>query len=135
MDVRTAALADAIGSFAELMALDLTELARSLDARIIDGIENGQAQKFEYALELCWKVIKAALRDREGLDEASPKQVVKAWYRTGHLSEADYLGLVQAIDDRNRLSHVYDEQTFRDILARLRGHADLLQRVFQTLIP
>jgi hypothetical protein len=41
--------------------------------------------------------------------------------------------LIQAIDDRNRLSHIYDERTFREILVRVRGHAALFRRVAQAL--
>lgn len=31
--------------------------AVQLDARLIDGLRNGLAQKFEYTFELCWKCI------------------------------------------------------------------------------
>jgi nucleotidyltransferase substrate binding protein (TIGR01987 family) len=133
MDVKLTAFAEALQGFVELTALDLTALAETLDARIIDGLENGQAQKFEYTMELCWKAIKVALREREGIDEASPKKVIKAWYLTGHVSEDDYLALIQAVDDRNKLSHIYDQDQFKAIVARLPDHATLLARVMVTL--
>lgn len=133
MAVRLAALSDALAGLLYLTRLDLSELAKTLDSRLIDGIENGKAQKFEYTIELCWKAIKDALREQEGLDEASPKKVIKAWYLTGHLNENDYAGLLQAIDDRNRLSHIYDQKTFREILTRITDHAELLERVSATL--
>ena len=133
MAVRLEALSDALTGLLYLTRLDLSELAKTLDSRLIDGIENGKAQKFEYTMELCWKAIKDALREQEGLDEASPKKVIKAWYLTGHLTQDDYADLLQAIDDRNRLSHVYDEKTFRDILTRITDHAELLERISTTL--
>ncbi|MCS6786366.1 MAG: nucleotidyltransferase substrate binding protein [Thiobacillaceae bacterium] len=123
----------ALHALAELVALDREELARSLDARLLDAVENGMAQKFEYTVELCWKALKEALREREGLDAASPKKAVKAWYLTGHLTEDDYLALLAAIDDRNRLSHVYSEHQLRDILARLPNHVAALQRTLASL--
>lgn len=112
MDLRLAAFAEALDSFSYLVSLDLGELGRTLDARIIDGIENGKAQKFEYTIELGWKAVKLALRELEGIDEASPKKVIKAWYLAGHLSEKDYIAFLMAVDDRNRLSHVYDADRF-----------------------
>lgn len=133
MDVRLAAFAEALDGLSYLVALDLSALAEGLDARIIDGLENGKAQEFEYTLELCWKAIKVALREVEGVDEASPKKVVKAWYLAGRLAEDDYLGLLAAIDDRNRLSHVDDAEVFGQILARLPAHAALLRRVLDSL--
>ncbi len=96
MDVKIEAFSEAVEGFAYLTALDLSNLAKTFDSRIINGLENGQAQKFEYTTELCWKAIKAALRQREGIDEASPKRVIKAWYLTGHLAEEDYLNLIRA---------------------------------------
>lgn len=44
MDVKHTAFAEALQGFVELTALDLTALAKTLDARIIDGLENGQAR-------------------------------------------------------------------------------------------
>lgn len=37
------------------------------------------------------------------------------------------------IDDRNRLTHVYDAATFDGIIARLPAHAALLRRVLRSL--
>lgn len=133
MDVRLAAFADALDGFSYLTSLDMAELAKKLDSRIIDGLENGKAQKFEYTIELCWKAIKATLQEKEGIDEASPKRIIKAWYLAGHLSEDDYLGLIAAIDDRNKLSHVYDPEEFRAIIGRLSAYAELMRRVLTTL--
>lgn len=42
--------------------------------------------------------------------------------------------LLEAVEDRNRLSHIYDAATFNDILARLPGYAALFERVSARLI-
>jgi nucleotidyltransferase substrate binding protein (TIGR01987 family) len=134
MDVTLAAFAEALEGFVYLTSLDMAELANKLDSRIIDGLENGKAQKFEYTLELCWKAIKVALKEREGIDEASPKKVIKAWYLAGNLQEDDYLSLIAAVDDRNKLSHVYDPEEFIAIVRRLPSYAGLMRRVHATLL-
>jgi nucleotidyltransferase substrate binding protein (TIGR01987 family) len=133
MDVKLVAFAEALAGFDYLTSLDMAELAEKLDSRIIDGLENGKAQKFEYTLELCWKAIKSALKAQEGIDEVSPKKVIKAWYLAGNLSEDDYLGLIAAVDDRNKLSHVYDPEEFTTIIRRLPKYAELMRRVNVTL--
>jgi len=133
MDVRLAAFSEALDGFVYLISLDMVDLAKKLDSRIIDGLENGKAQKFEYTLELCWKAIKATLKEQEGIDEASPKKVIKAWYLAGNLSEDDYLGLIAAVDDRNKLSHVYAPDEFMDIIRHLPKYAELMRRVITTL--
>jgi hypothetical protein len=62
------------------------------------------------------------------------KQAIKAWYRVGHLAEDDYLMLLAAVDARHNLSHIYDNREFNEIVARLPGYAQLLQRVLRSLI-
>lgn len=133
MDVRLKAFSEALESLSYLTEVDMAALAVHLDKRLIDALDNGKAQKFEYTLELCWKAIKVALKEQEGIDEASPKKVVKAWYLAGHLPEDDYLALLAAIDDRNKLSHIYDAEEFMAIVARLPAYARLMQRVNETL--
>ena len=55
MDVVHKAFTEALESFSYLTEIDMATLANQLDKRLIDGLENGKAQKFEYTLELCWK--------------------------------------------------------------------------------
>ena len=98
-----------------------------------DGLKNGQAQKFEYTLELAWKAIKNHLKQQEGIDEASPKKVVKAFYLAGYMQETAYLEMIQAIDDRNKLSHIDEQREFENIVMRLPKYAAMLQGVLQTL--
>lgn len=133
MDVRLRSFAEALENFAYLANFDVCALAATLDPRLIDGLQNGKAQKFEYTLELCWKAIKVFVKQHEGLDEASPKKVVKAFYLAGYTSEDDYLGLIQAIDDRNKLSHIYAKGEFDLIISRLPRYSEILQRTFDTM--
>lgn len=130
MDARIKAFQEAMGTFAYLARLDLEELKKKLGyERLVDGMQNGRAQKFEYTTDLCWKAIKQFLKDEEGVDEASPKKIIKAYYLGGYTTEDDYLLLLEAVEDRNRLSHIYDEVTFNNILSRLPGYAALFERV------
>jgi nucleotidyltransferase substrate binding protein (TIGR01987 family) len=134
VDLRIAAFKEALDTFVYLARIDLAEIGKMLrDERLIDGFQNGRAQKFEYTTELCWKAIKAYLKEKDGIDEAAPKKVIKAWYVGGYTTEDDYLLLLDAIEDRNRLSHIYDAETFNRILARLPDYAALFERVSKQL--
>jgi hypothetical protein len=78
MDIKIKIFQEATETFAYLAQLDLAELKQKLgDERLVDGIQNGRAQKFEYTTELCWKAIKFFLKEKEGVDEASPKKLSK----------------------------------------------------------
>ena len=130
MDERIKTFQEATETFAYLARLDLGDIRKKLgDERLVDGLQNGCAQKFEYATELCWKAIKVYLREKEGIDEASPKKNIKTYYLSGYITEDDYLLLLNAIEDRNCLSHVYDSETFNNILSRLPGYAALFDRI------
>lgn len=132
MALKLNAFSEALASFDRLVNVDLTAI-ENLDEILIDGLQNGKAKKFEYTLELCWKTIKEFLKAAEGIDEASPKKVIKAFYLAGHLGENSYLLLNQAIDDRNQLSHLYDPAIFNQIIARLPAYAELMNGICTTL--
>ena len=135
MDVRIKAFQEATDTFIYLARLDMAELKQKLgDERLVDGMQNGRAQKFEYNTELCWKAIKCFLKEKEGVDEAAPKKIIKGYYLGGYTTEDDYLLLLEAVEDRNRLSHMYDAATFNSILARLPGYAALFERVSAQLV-
>lgn len=130
MDIRIKTFQEATDTFSYLARLNLAELKQKLgDERLVDGMQNGRAQKFEYTTELCWKAVKTFLKEKEGVDEASPKKIIKAYYLGGYTTEDDYLQLLEAVEDRNRLSHIYDAETFNNILARLPAYAALFERV------
>ena len=107
MDVRIKAFQEATDTFAYLARLDLAALKQKLgDERLVDGMQNGRAKKFEYTTELCWKAIKFFLKEKEGVDEAAPKKIIKAYYLGGVCHGDDYLLVLEAVEDRNRLSHI-----------------------------
>ena len=78
MDVRIEAFQEATESFLYLARIDMAALKEKLgDERLVDGLQNGRAQKFEYTTELCRKAIKVFLKEKEGVDEAAPKKISK----------------------------------------------------------
>jgi hypothetical protein len=53
MDVRVQTFAAALDTFTYLVTVEMDALSAQLDSRLIDGLENGKAQKFEYTTGLC----------------------------------------------------------------------------------
>jgi len=62
-------------------------------------------QRFEFSVELMWKVIKVFLENREGITCRSPKSCIREFFSAGFLSEEETLKLLQMVDDRNKTSH------------------------------
>lgn len=71
-------------------------------------------QRFEFTYELAWKTLSEILREHGiVLDILSPKTVFKAAYGAGYIkNEALWLKI---IEDRNSMSHTYDEETATQI--------------------
>lgn len=67
-------------------------------------------QRFEFTFELAWKTTAEVLREQGIVIEIlSPKSVFKAAFSAGYIDDEDVW--VKIIDDRNSMSHTYDEET------------------------
>lgn len=93
-----------------------------------DTIRSGQIQKFEVSVELYWKTIKKFLFEIHGIETVSPKTVIKQMYLTKYINEKVYESLIEMINDRNRLSHVYNEELFELIHAKLAEYLQLMKK-------
>ena len=109
-DVRIYLLAiRALAKFHELASRqNLTEIER--DALI---------QRFEFTFELTWKCAKEYLYIQEGIDAASPKKVIRSCREVGVLSDVETEQALKMADDRNLITHIYDESFIESLLRRL----------------
>ena len=133
MELKLNEFKKAIEGFSYLVGVDLKSMENVLDKRLIDGIENGMIQKFEYSIELCWKLIKRFLKQEDGIDAKTPKQSVKEFYLAGYIDEDNYLKLIDMIDDRNNLSHIYDEDEFRKIIKKFSPYVKVFEKIEQVI--
>lgn len=122
-------LQDALDNFEKSLSIDM----KSLDETLVDSIKSGRVQKFEFCVELVWKTLKVYLWEINGIDSNSPKSVIKDFYGLDLLSVEDYEKLMEAIDDRNRISHIYSKDQFEDIYNRVIVVLPLLRRVLNNM--
>lgn len=119
---KLAAFSNAVISFEEILEINSADF----DDKVADAIDNGKIQKFEYCTELGWKIIKRFLIDVHGIDVNTPKQCVKEFFLLGAINENRYELFLDMLDDRNRLSHIYNEESFKDILNKLPKYKAIL---------
>ena len=100
----------------------------------LDTIKNGQIQKLEYCIGLCWKTIKVFLNTMHGVDAVSPKSTIKEFYRVSLVNEKEYELLNEMLDDRNRLSHIYNELFFEDIYLKLNDYLVVIKKVSERMM-
>lgn len=113
------ALADAaLASFEELVART-AESAVARDAAIL---------RFQYSFESVWKAAQHKLRERDGIEAGSPKQVIRACLEAGILDADRARQALELADDRNLTVHTYNEPLARALTERLPRHAMLLRQ-------
>lgn len=79
---------------------------------------DGLIQRFEFTFELAWKSLKEYLEDQGMvLTIVSPRSVLKEAYATGIIDNPDIWN--EAVDSRNLMSHIYDEETAISIADRV----------------
>ena len=99
----------------------------------IDVLKNGQIKKFEYCIELLWKTIKPYLYEYHGLECYSPKSCVKAFFQNTLLTEDDYETVMDMINCRNLLAHIYEEAEFDAIYQKLTLFASVINNCLTLL--
>lgn len=103
------------------------------DEILIDTIKNGQIQKFETLTELAWKCCKLYIEINFGEIVVSPKTVYKQLFLERVITEDLYLKLIQTVEDRNMLSHIYKEKMFVNVYQNLNLHLASFKDLYQII--
>lgn len=99
------------------------------DRRII---VDAMIQRFEFCVELSWKLLKDYLKYEKVGDFNSPRSVIKESYQLNLITEGEVW--LDMLDDRNLTSHTYDEivaNTIRDNILNI--HYKLLKNLKETM--
>ena len=79
---------------------------------------NGLIRRFEFTLDLSWKVLKDFLEEKRFTFKPSPKDTLRLAQQSGYISFAQEL--IDGLDMRNELSHDYSGEKFERSEKRLR---------------
>jgi len=105
-----------------LLALDKLEKAYNrLDQAVLiaqdELAKDGVIQRFEFTAELLWKTLKIILEYNKIDASGGPRQCVKLAFRNGLIDDDEIL--LDMLDD-SRSSHIYDEDTSKEIFLRIK---------------
>jgi nucleotidyltransferase substrate binding protein (TIGR01987 family) len=98
---------------------------RRLQDALQDGAEalneleqEGVIQRFEYTFELAWNTLKDRLEhDGVVLSPVTPRAVIRSAFQAKLISEGERW--IDMLGDRNRMSHMYDSDTFDAIIKEI----------------
>lgn len=101
----------------------LSKLERSWK-RLKEGVENttdqldedGVIKRFEFTFEVFWKTLKIFLK-AEGLETKTPRDTLKEAFRLEWLDDESLF--LDMLEDRNKTSHIYNEDESRKIYDRI----------------
>jgi nucleotidyltransferase substrate binding protein (TIGR01987 family) len=80
--------------------------------------QEGVIQRFEYTFELAWNTLKDRLEhDGVVLSPVTPRAVIRSAFQAKLISEGERW--IDMLGDRNRMSHMYDSDTFDAIIKEI----------------
>lgn len=96
-------------------------LREALDEEDLSQLEReGTIQRFEYTMELAWKVMKDYLEAQNVvLTQVTPRAVIRAAFEAQIIDDGE--AWMDALDDRNKMSHTYNFERFEEVLERVRS--------------
>jgi nucleotidyltransferase substrate binding protein (TIGR01987 family) len=83
-------------------------------------------QRFEFTFEAIWKTAKEMLFVVEGIDQGSPKGVIRSCREIDLLNDRETVQLLKMVDDRNLTVHTYNEALAEEIYNNLPGYLSLM---------
>ena len=87
------------------------QLQEAIEKENLNELEkNGLIQRFEFTIDLAWKVMKDFLEEQGFAFNPSPKDVFRQAQQAGYITYAQTL--IDGITIRNEMSHDYNMQKF-----------------------
>lgn len=94
-------------------------LKEAIEAESLNELErNGLIQRFEFTIDLAWKVMKDYLEEKGFAFKPSPKDTMRQAQESGFIDYAQVL--IDGFEIRNELSHDYDGLKFEKAEGYLR---------------
>lgn len=77
-------------------------------------IKDSVIQRYEYTIELAWKVMKDYLEEQGFIDVSSPKKVIRKAFEVSLIQDGS--AWIAALNGRNITIHAYDETKENEII-------------------
>lgn len=97
-------------------------LREAIEQETLSQLEQeGTIQRFEYTMELAWKVMKDYLENQNVVfGQVTPRAVIRKAFEAGLIQDGETWQ--NALDARNKMSHTYNFETFGQVVDDIRKH-------------
>jgi nucleotidyltransferase substrate binding protein (TIGR01987 family) len=96
----------------------------------VDYLQDAAIQRFEFTIELYWKVLKKFL-SYEKIEATSPREVMQKAYQFKLIHEES--AWLAMLDDRNKTSHVYKKEEAKKIFDHIKVYFPVMETTYQKL--
>lgn len=118
-----------------VMAVSVEQYRKALEAleEALEAPKNtlsrdATIQRFEFTVELAWKVSKKIM----GSATTAPKQVIREMAQNGYIDDIDFW--LRSVDQRNLSSHTYNEVLAEEVYGFASKFAPLARQLLGRLI-
>ncbi|MBI3308687.1 MAG: nucleotidyltransferase substrate binding protein [Candidatus Melainabacteria bacterium] len=98
-------------------SLSRLKAALNEDLSLGNIVIDGTIQRFEFTFELSWKLLKLVL-NQQGIEATTPRAAIKEAYKAKIINDGD--GWIDMLEDRNKTSHIYDENQAKKIYEKIK---------------
>ena len=89
-------------------------------------------KSFELAFELSWKTLQSFFKSQGYKEVNSPKGIIKEAFNKDVIKNGQLW--IDMLDARNRLSHIYDESMFKEIIKKIsKDYLKEIEKLYQKL--
>ena len=106
-----------------------------METRELSELEKeGVVQRFEYTMELSWKVMKDYLESENVVfDQVTPRTVIRTAFEANFINDGELW--MEMLDARNLMSHEYELEEFEQLVDDLRNrYIDAFSTLNQKLV-
>lgn len=109
----------------------LSQLKSAVSSEPANDLErDGVIQRFEYTIELLWKVAKKVLEEN-GVQVIAPKEVIREMANIGWVSNPQEL--IEFLKMRNETSHSYKEEVAKQVYEASKKFAKVADDILNVL--
>ncbi len=105
----------------------VSSLEKALDLPKDDISRDASIQRFEFCVELAWKVAKKKM----GTGTTAPKEVIREMAQNNLIDEVEFW--LKAIDQRNLSSHTYNEDLAEEVYNFAKNFIDFAKKLSKKL--
>jgi nucleotidyltransferase substrate binding protein (TIGR01987 family) len=107
--------------------------AENINSDVYKFFRDSAIQRFEFTVEIFWKLLKNVLKENEGIACNSPKSCIREFFASGYINEYNAKLFMEMIDDRNMTSHTYHEEVAEIIFSKLKNYIDGMNCVYEKI--